>query len=134
MIGSIGTTFYIILKGSVEIWVNIPKQVDEIMVDGKKVPKIDMVLTNVKVLNSGESFGELALMDNRPRAATIKCKENCHLAVLEKNHFNKILSICFFKKKKKKKKFKRLRNRRNFYLRLSFFSNMSYLKGGHLVL
>ena len=104
MIGSIGTTFYIILKGSVEIWVNIPKQVDEIMVDGKKVPKIDMVLTNVKVLNSGESFGELALMDNRPRAATIKCKENCHLAVLEKNKFNKIFSIFFFKKKKKKKK------------------------------
>jgi CRP-like cAMP-binding protein len=93
--GSIGTTFYIILNGSVEIWVNIPKTVNEVLSDGKSVPKTEMVLTNVKVLTAGDSFGELALIDNRPRAATIKCRENCHLAILEKNHFNKILSKKF---------------------------------------
>lgn len=74
-----------------EIWVNIPKTV-EVVVEGRKVQRVEMVLTNVKVLKSGDSFGELALIDNRPRAATIKCKEDCHLAVLEKVHFNKILS------------------------------------------
>ena len=82
------------MKGSVEIWVNIPKPIDP---DSKKPPKIEFVLTNVKSLKAGESFGELALIDNKPRAATIICKENCHLAVLEKNHFNKILSFILLK-------------------------------------
>ena len=77
-----------------EIWVSLPKVVgEEITNDGKKVQKIEMVLTNVKTLSVGDSFGELALIENRPRAATIISRENCHLAVLEKKHFNKILSI-----------------------------------------
>ena len=50
------------------------------------------VLTEVRVLEIGNSFGELALMENKPRAATIKCKENCHFAVLDKQFFLHILS------------------------------------------
>lgn len=92
-IGSVGTTFYIILKGSVGIWVNIPKQIEE---ESKKEPKTLLVLTEVKILNSGASFGELALLDKKPRAATIICKENCHFGVLDKNAFERILSIFFF--------------------------------------
>lgn len=80
------------MKGSVEVWVNIPKVIEEIATDGKKTQKTEMVLTNVKTLGSGDAFGELALMENRPRAATIICKENCHFAVLEKTPFNRILS------------------------------------------
>ena len=81
------------MKGSVDVWVNIPKIIEEEMgPDGKKIQKTEMVLTNVKTLNSGDAFGELALLENRPRAATIICKDNCHFAVLEKNHFNRILS------------------------------------------
>jgi CRP-like cAMP-binding protein len=57
-------------------------------------PDIDQrgTLIEVKALSAGASFGELALMDNRPRAATIICKEDSHFAVLEKQFFNQILS------------------------------------------
>jgi len=91
-IGSIGTTFYIILKGSVGIWVNIPKQIEE---GTKKEIKTIFVLTEVKALSGGASFGELALIDKKPRAATIICKENCHFGVLDKNSFERILSFFY---------------------------------------
>lgn len=88
-IGSIGTKFYVILQGSVGIWVNLPKIIlDE---NGKPLEQKELVLTEVKTLGPGTSFGELALLDNRPRAATIRCKENCEFAVLDKQHFDAIL-------------------------------------------
>lgn len=89
-IGSVGTTFYIILRGSVGVLVNIPKQVED---EIKKEMKTIFVLTEVKVLNNGASFGELALLEKKPRAATIVCKENCFFGVLDKKAFDKILSI-----------------------------------------
>jgi CRP-like cAMP-binding protein len=46
----------------------------------------------VKIYKSGDSFGELALLDNKPRAASIRCVEDCHFAVLEKANFQEILS------------------------------------------
>lgn len=46
----------------------------------------------IKTLKLGDSFGELALLDNRPRAATIICDEDSYFAVLEKQLFDKILS------------------------------------------
>ncbi len=40
----------------------------------------------------GESFGELALLYNAPRAATIVCKSaNCELWSLDRNTFNHII-------------------------------------------
>lgn len=33
------------------------------------------------------SFGELALTEKKPRAATIVAKEDCHFAILIKKHF-----------------------------------------------
>ena len=35
----------------------------------------------------GYTFGELALISNRPRAATVYCVKNCHLAVLDRRAF-----------------------------------------------
>ena len=88
-LGSIGTKFYIILKGSIGIWVNIPKNI----VDEKKNEiKTEFILTEVKTLFSGSSFGELALMEKKPRAATIICKEDCCFGVLDKAPFDRILS------------------------------------------
>lgn len=46
----------------------------------------------IKTLKVGDSFGELALLDNRPRSATIICDEDSYFAVLEKQLFDKILS------------------------------------------
>lgn len=54
--------------------------------------KTENVLTEIKVLNAGSSFGELALMENKPRAATIRCKEDCIFSVLDKRNFEIILS------------------------------------------
>lgn len=41
--------------------------------------------------SAGESFGELALVMNQPRAATILCKEDTHFAVLERVDFSRII-------------------------------------------
>lgn len=87
-LGSIGSTFYIILKGSVGVWVNIPKQIED---DNREIIT-SFVRTEVKVLPTGASFGELALIEKKPRAATIICKEECHFGVLDKNAFERILS------------------------------------------
>ena len=36
-------------------------------------------------------FGELALINKSERKATIRCREECHFAVLDKLSFEKIL-------------------------------------------
>ena len=46
----------------------------------------------MKISKAGEYFGELALLENKPRAATIKTIEETHFAVLEKQYYDKILS------------------------------------------
>ena len=65
---------------------SVMKEIDE-------QPDDDPKKIFIKNLQSGASFGELALLENRPRAATIACKTDCVFAVLEKTHFNTILSI-----------------------------------------
>lgn len=52
----------------------------------------DYIMKEIKILNAGLSFGELALIENKPRAATIICKEDCGFAVLDKRNFDVILS------------------------------------------
>lgn len=42
-------------------------------------------------LQTGASFGELALISNKTRAATIRCLENTHFAVLSKEGYEKVL-------------------------------------------
>lgn len=91
-IGSLGDTFYIILKGSVEVWINIPKTIEEIKPDGSVESRTERILTNVRTLQAGNSFGELSLLENQPRAATIVCREKCFFGVLDKTSFDNILS------------------------------------------
>ena len=45
----------------------------------------------VTELGPGASFGELALLQNAPRAASILCKDRTVLAVLKKEHFDSVL-------------------------------------------
>ena len=45
----------------------------------------------VRMMDAGEAFGEIALVTRSKRTATILCKENCHLIILTKASFDKIL-------------------------------------------
>ena len=48
--------------------------------------------TQLTMLRSGESFGELALISNKPRAASILIREQTALAVLERTDYLRLLS------------------------------------------
>jgi CRP-like cAMP-binding protein len=41
----------------------------------------------VKELDAGVGFGELALINNAPRSASIICHEDSHFATMDKNNF-----------------------------------------------
>ena len=47
--------------------------------------------TQVQALQTGHSFGELALINNEPRKATIKCLTVCYFAYLSRDHYRKII-------------------------------------------
>jgi len=55
----------------------------------------------VKKYQPGETFGELALLYNAPRAATIKAKTDCVLWVLDRETFNNIVKDAAQKKREK---------------------------------
>ncbi|HEU0187507.1 MAG TPA: cyclic nucleotide-binding domain-containing protein, partial [Gallionellaceae bacterium] len=60
--GDEGDCAYIIEDGSVEVCVNTP--------DGEQV---------VKQIGRGELFGEIALIDHKPRTATVRAREKAVL-------------------------------------------------------
>jgi CRP-like cAMP-binding protein len=51
----------------------------------------EKLLVEIIALKQGMSFGELALNNNQPRAATIVCKTDCHFAVMIKADYQKCL-------------------------------------------
>ena len=46
---------------------------------------------DIGMLKVGEYFGELALINNAPRAATIKCKTNCKLVTIDRLTFKRLI-------------------------------------------
>jgi CRP-like cAMP-binding protein len=76
--GDIGKKFYIILQGSVSILIPLNKT-------------IPIEFEEVNVLREGQTFGELALIRDDTRSASIICKEETHFAVLEKQDFKRII-------------------------------------------
>jgi len=42
-------------------------------------------------MKDGESFGELALLDDAPRAATITCVDDTHVLILERKDYERVL-------------------------------------------
>ena len=80
--GDRGTTFYVILEGIVGV--NVPFVVD----DEEEETELEK---EVSQMVKGQSFGELALIFDQPRAASIQAKTDCHFAVLEKQSYAEIL-------------------------------------------
>ncbi|GIX41978.1 MAG: cAMP-binding protein [Leptospiraceae bacterium] len=69
-----GDELYIIKKGSVKI---------SKLISGKE--------TILAVLKTGDIFGEMALLDNRPRSATAIAAEDCELAAINRQNFDKLV-------------------------------------------
>lgn len=68
--GQEGDTFYLLLDGEAEAF------------KGGKV---------VMQYKRGSYFGELALLKNQPRAATVKAKTNCKVAFMDRKSFKRLL-------------------------------------------
>lgn len=67
----------------------------------------------VKKLAEGGSFGELALLNDKPRAATIQCLTNCEFAVINRQDYQNILE--------------RIENR-NIKSKIDFFTHLPFAK------
>lgn len=74
--GENGNELYVVEEGNLEVYKQFP---------GEPAPKF------LKTYEPGDAFGELALLYNAPRAATIKAKTECVLWVLDRNTFNYIV-------------------------------------------
>lgn len=101
--GEVGDKFYILLKGIAGVIITIKE-------------KDNVSYKEVLEYTDGSSFGELALKDNKPRAASILAKSDCHFAVLDKFNYNRILASILIKKRNELVEF--LRNQ-------SFFKNLT---------
>jgi len=54
-------------------------------------PPANLYGGKVAMLGAGVIFGELALMQDQPRSATIICEERCEFLVIERDDFDKVL-------------------------------------------
>jgi CRP-like cAMP-binding protein len=77
--GDPASQFYIILHGSCSV------------IALKTKPSGATKFSLLDVLRQGDSFGELGLISGQPRAASVLCREHCHLAVLQKSDYQIIL-------------------------------------------
>lgn len=50
-------------------------------------------MTEYIILDDGKAFGEMALLNDAPRGATILCKTDCHFAIINKDNFKKTLQV-----------------------------------------
>ncbi|KAL2643893.1 hypothetical protein R1flu_011480 [Riccia fluitans] len=74
--GEPGEYFYLLEQGSAEVWITKTGENKPIM---------------VKQYVAGDSFGELALLYNAPRAATVKATTDCVLWAVDRSTFRAIL-------------------------------------------
>jgi cAMP-dependent protein kinase regulator len=90
--GDAGDFFYVVEKGSFDVYVNP---------SGSLQPGPDGMGEHVGRIEAGGSFGELALMYNAPRAATVMSAEpNCTLWALDRVTFRRILMESTFARRR----------------------------------
>ncbi|KAI0473107.1 regulatory subunit of protein kinase A [Xylariaceae sp. FL0804] len=90
--GDAGDYFYVVEKGSFDVYVNE---------QGALQPGPDGMGSKVSTIQSGGSFGELALMYNAPRAATvISAEPSCTLWALDRVTFRRILMESTFARRR----------------------------------
>lgn len=90
--GDAGDYFYIVEKGSFDVYVHD---------SGALQPGPDGMGHQVSTIQSGGSFGELALMYNAPRAATvISAESSCTLWALDRVTFRRILMESTFARRR----------------------------------
>ncbi len=73
--GDPGDKFYIIARGRVDVLKKDPLGINQ----------------SVKILEDGDNFGELALLRDTPRTATIRTLVPCIFLTLQRNHFQNLL-------------------------------------------
>ena len=61
--------------------------------------------THLKIYHPGESFGELSLLYNAPRAASIQAKTDCVLWALDRETFNNIVKDAAMKRRERYESF-----------------------------
>ena len=64
------------------------------MNDGRKLEAssiVDAGFIDIARITSGGSFGELALIDGKPRLITVKALTRCHMLTISKKDFDKAL-------------------------------------------
>ncbi|KAH8893205.1 camp-dependent protein kinase regulatory subunit [Thozetella sp. PMI_491] len=90
--GDAGDFFYVVERGAFDIYVNSA---------GVLQPGLDGMGAKVSTITAGGSFGELALMYNAPRAATVISSEpNCTLWALDRLTFRRILMESTFARRR----------------------------------
>lgn len=102
--GDVGTAMYIVIEG--EVRVMLPQNPDPAPSESGSGDKsnfyrrantllaesfVSVDLIEVATMCAGQCFGEMALMNDRFRTASIQCKTDCKLAVLSKENY-KIVS------------------------------------------
>ena len=83
--GENGKSFYVVEKGDLSINVAV---MDENEASGNKNDVVNMV---VGYLSEGKAFGELALIYQSPRAATIRAETDCMLWKVERSWYRGLL-------------------------------------------
>ncbi|KAF2020238.1 camp-dependent protein kinase A regulatory subunit [Aaosphaeria arxii CBS 175.79] len=89
--GDVGDYFYVVESGSFDYYVNP---------SGKLEPGPDGLGNKVGSVGTGGSFGELALMYNAPRAATVISSEPSTLWALDRVTFRRILMDSAFQRRR----------------------------------
>lgn len=75
--GEIGRRFYLLVRGSVDVLKEV----------GAGSPR------RIAVLEDGEYFGEIALLDAVPRTATVRARTRCQVLTLDQQQFANLLRV-----------------------------------------